>query len=1069
MPPETSQQSWRTTRLPAPAPSAAPSGPSAQAASTEDLIAWDQQHVLHGIIPMGFNAGFLVDHASGVSLYTSDGRSFLDGSSQLMCVELGYREEYKREVAEAVAAEIKKLPYCTNFWGFSTESVIKAAQGLSEIVPPELTRFFFTPGGGESVEIALILSRTFWKLVGSKKYKVISLFNSYHGDYWGCASATHVGGSAFSNPIAPMVPGFFSVPDYYCYRCPLGLTYPQCGIACARQIEQFILAEGPDTVAALVCEVEHGTAGCIPSPPEWLPIVRDICTRHKVHLIADEVMTGFGRTSVNGNAFACQISGVAPDFITMAKGITSAYMPLGAVAMTEEIFEQGLKGYVFSGPTYTGHPAACAAAAKVMEIYRRDKVFQHAAEMGQYLHEQLKDITADIPEVMEIAGYGMLQGIEVVKNPETKEPFPFPAMVALQETALAKGLYIRLSGGAPRYMVAPPLVSTKDEIDQMMAILRDAIKDPSWRKVGEEATAVKTQKGGVRSMGKILRVDLSRGVCAFEESPLDQAELGGHAFTSWAVEQLVPPKADALGPENVFVVAPGVLAGTAVPNSGRLSVGCKSPLTGGIKEANSGGSVARKLARLGIRGIIFSGKSPEPCILKLDTSGAKLLPAGGLWGKGTSDVLAQLRESEGGDAGIVTIGPAGEQLFKSAAVVVSTPDFMPRTAARGGVGAVMGSKNLKAIVVNDEGTSGVQVADPDLMRSAASALSECLKAAPAMGALRALGSPFLVNVANGLGCLATKNFSVGQFEQAEAISGETMAGVLASRPNSNPSHRCMAGCVVNCSQIYTDEQGEVVTSGLEYETLGLLGSNCLIADLDAIARINALADDIGIDTMELGVAVGVAMEAGKIAWGDAAAVERVVADALRGDELGALLLNGALQTGKTLGVARIPTVKGQGLAAWEPRFLKGTGTTYCTSPQGADHTAGNAIPMPTNPTYDPTNPQGQAQMSQFLQAYNAAVDTLGFCMFASLALLDDMSMFDKLADAVQAVTGQPIDHENYLVKLGMGVLAGEVAFNRAAGFTRADDRLPEFMRKEPVSPSGQVFDVAEEDLDWVFA
>jgi len=279
-----------------------------------------------------------------------------------------------------------------------------------------------------------------------------------------------------------MVPGFFSVPDYYCYRCPLGLKHGECGTACAKLVEQFILAEGPDTVAALVCEVEHGTAGCIPSPPEWLPIVRDICTRHNVHLIADEVMTGFGRTSVNGNAFACQISGVAPDFITMAKGITSAYMPLGAVAMTEDVFE-GLKGYVFSGPTYTGHPAACAAAAKVMEIYKRDGVFDHAAEMGRYLRQQLEAITADVPEVVEIGGYGMLLGIEVVKDPETKVPFPFGAMVALQETALAKGLYIRLSGGAPRYMVAPPLTSTKEEIDRMTAILSDALRAPEWRKV----------------------------------------------------------------------------------------------------------------------------------------------------------------------------------------------------------------------------------------------------------------------------------------------------------------------------------------------------------------------------------------------------------------------------------------------------------------------------------------------------------------------------------------------------------------------------------------------------------
>lgn len=454
------------------------------AAEVKKLVEYDQEHVLHGIIPMGFNAGFLIDHADGVSLYTSDGRSFLDGSSQLMCVELGYREEYKKEVAEAVAAEIKKIPYCTNFWGFSTESVIAATQALDEMTPEGISKYIYTPGGGESVEIALMMSRTIWKRLGTQKYKVISLFNSYHGDYWGCNSATHVGQSAFSNPLAPMVPGFFSVPDYYCYRCPLDRTYPECGCACAKLIEQFILAEGPESVAALVCEVQHGTAGCIPSPPEWLPIVRDICTKYDVHLVVDEVMTGFGRCSENGNPFLCQLLGVTPDFLTMAKGITSAYMPLGAVGMTEELFERGLRGHIFSGPTYTGHPAACAAAAKVMEIYKRDKIFENAAVMGKYLTEQLEAITADVPEVVEIAGYGMLKGMEVVKNPETKEPFPFEAMVALQETALAKGLYVRLSGGAPRYMVCPPLVCTKEEIDQMMAILADALNDPGWRKVG---------------------------------------------------------------------------------------------------------------------------------------------------------------------------------------------------------------------------------------------------------------------------------------------------------------------------------------------------------------------------------------------------------------------------------------------------------------------------------------------------------------------------------------------------------------------------------------------------------
>ncbi len=570
-------------------------------------------------------------------------------------------------------------------------------------------------------------------------------------------------------------------------------------------------------------------------------------------------------------------------------------------------------------------------------------------------------------------------------------------------------------------------------------------------------------------MAKILKVDLDAGSCVYEDLAPDQAQLGGRAFTSWAVQQWVPPTADPLGSENVLAMAGGILAGTAVPNSGRFSVGCKSPLTGGIKEANSGGAAARKLARLGIRGIVFTGRAVQPTMLEVDKDGARLTACADLWGKGTEAVFAELRAAKGDDIGIVCIGPAGEQMLKASAVIVSTPDFYPRTASRGGVGAVMGSKNLKAVVINDKGTPQVELADPELMKAAAKELSEGIQANPAMGALAALGSAFLLNVANGIGCLATKNFSAGHFDDGDKISGETMAGLMAQRPNSQPAHRCMVGCVVNCSQVYTDADGKYLTSGFEYETLGLLGSNCMINDIDALARLNAICEELGLDTMEVGAALGVAMEGGKLAWGDAAAAEGLLLGSVAGDEMGRLIGNGAAATGKALDVARVPVVKGQGIAAWEPRFLKGTGVTYCTTPQGADHTNGNAIPTPSNPDYNPTVPEGQWQLSQFLQAYNAAVDTLGFCLFPSLALLDAPQLFDRLADAVEAVTGQAVEHENYLVNLGMGVLMGEVAYNRAAGFTRDDDRLPAFMYREPLPPSGLVFDVPDEDVDKVFA
>jgi aldehyde:ferredoxin oxidoreductase len=566
----------------------------------------------------------------------------------------------------------------------------------------------------------------------------------------------------------------------------------------------------------------------------------------------------------------------------------------------------------------------------------------------------------------------------------------------------------------------------------------------------------------------LLDVDLTEGAVARQPLGADLEPLGGHGLTSAIVARDVDPRADPLGPGNVLVFAAGLYAGTSVPNGGRLSVGAKSPLTGGIKESNAGGTAARSLARLGLRAVRVGGRAPELSVLEVGAAGGALVPAPELAGLGTVETVARLRTRYGDTASFICIGPAGELGMPAAAVITTTPDHHLRAAARGGLGAVMGAKNLKAVVVDGAGGPGVAVADAEALKRASKALAEGIRAHPAMVTLEAQGSAFLVGLTQSMGCLATKNYSVGTFDRADAISGERLVALMNARPNGGTGHSCMRGCVVHCSQVFTDPQGEIVTSGLEFETIALVGSNCEIDDLDQIARIDRLCDDLGLDTMDVGAAVGVAMEGGLLPWGDGAAVHELLSRLTGGDEHARLLASGCAATGRALGVSRVPAVKGQGFAAYDPRVLKGTGATYATSPQGADHTSGNALPSLSDLFYDPSSAEGQAARSEFLQCYFAAIDSLGMCMWASWPALDMPELRSQLVAAAAAITGERLP-DDYLVRLGDRVVRMERDFNRRAGFTAADDRLPAFVVEESLAPSGNRFDVPEADLDGMFA
>lgn len=567
-------------------------------------------------------------------------------------------------------------------------------------------------------------------------------------------------------------------------------------------------------------------------------------------------------------------------------------------------------------------------------------------------------------------------------------------------------------------------------------------------------------------MPNLLRIDLEQERYDISEISGEYSNLGGRGLSSMIIAREVPPGCDPLGIENKLIIAPGILAGTTVPNSGRLSIGAKSPLTQTIKEANAGGTAAHQLAKLGIQAIVLEGCAAQPTTVKIDRDGVSFIQAGDLEMTGNGDCIAALRKSHGDGIGIISIGQAGEMQLHAAAVSVTSPDFYPRIAARGGLGAVMGSKKVKAIVIDATGGADVPIKNKELFKSSVRAFTQGITSHPLAGGLKLFGTPMLVGMVNEMGAISTKNYSQGQFEGADKLSGEYIADLMKSRPNAQAGHRCMSGCVINCSNIITDEQGKVVVSGLEYETIALMGTNCMIDDIDIIARMNGVCNDVGVDTMDVGGALAVAMEAGKLSWGDGAGALKMVTEIAKGSETGRMIGNGCKHTGEALGVIRIPHVKGQCLAGYDPRVLKGTGVTYATATMGADHTCGNALPSPANPDYNPSAGENQGPVSQFLQRYFAAIDTLGLCLFASLPLLDIPELQKHLIECAGLVMDESLG-EDYLMQLGEMVLKEERKFNASAGIGKDMDRLPDFFIQEPLPPSGNVFDVPETEQDGV--
>ena len=570
---------------------------------------------------------------------------------------------------------------------------------------------------------------------------------------------------------------------------------------------------------------------------------------------------------------------------------------------------------------------------------------------------------------------------------------------------------------------------------------------------------------------KFIRVNMSEKTIHVEDVPQDYMGLGGRGLTSIMINAEVPPKCDPLGPENKLFVAPGLLSGSPLPNTSRISIGAKSPLTGTIKESNAGGTVAAALGRLGITAIIIEGQAPEGDLsfLRIDEKGnASLIPAHEYKGMRTYQLVEKILESYGKRTSVLCIGPAGEYKLTAASIQSTDVDGHPcRAAGRGGLGAVMGAKGLKALIVDQRGKNADPIADPEAFKEAVKAVTQIVKA-DHMNAvvMPQFGTAGLVAPVNSMGAFPSYNARKGVLDGWEEICGERMAEIIKER-GGNPTHMGCTQCIIHCSNVFVDKEGKYVTGSLEYETIWATGGMTGIADLDTIARLDNLCDNIGVDTMSTGVAMAVAMDAGYKEFGDAEAAIEMVEEIGQGTEFGRILGNGPAAVGKHFNHDRVPVVKGQSIAAYDPRAMLGHGVTYATSPMGADHTAGNVVGAYLEQMLDPLNPEGQVETSRFLQIAMAAFDTMGQCFMADVALLSPEG-FEAFGKVIGAKLGTQLGPDDFPHALGIRVLKAEKEFNRRAGFTKEDDRLPRFYYEEPLPPHNTVFVISDEELDSTF-
>jgi len=569
-------------------------------------------------------------------------------------------------------------------------------------------------------------------------------------------------------------------------------------------------------------------------------------------------------------------------------------------------------------------------------------------------------------------------------------------------------------------------------------------------------------------MRKIVRVNMRSSEVSEEYASEELRRICGRYFIAHILNSEVDPVCEPLGRKNKLILAQGWFSDLNLSTTGKISIGGKSPLTGGIKESNTGGFFGKRLSRLGIKAVIIEEKPvdiPATFVLYISGDEIQLINSADLQGLNVSESIKILREKFGTNIGILCIGPAGEKLMHAAGIACpDDKDIQIRYAARGGLGALMGSKGLKAVVVAANKSIQPEIANPILLKETIKEITYLLSSDPKSKNRKLYGTLDILEVANQVGIMPTRNFSQGSFENISEMTGPSFSARVAERGGIGRSGTpCVPGCTIQCSNVLANKGGKgKIVASLQYESMVLLGPNLGIGNVDSIGEINNLCNEIGVDTIETGAALGVAMEAGIADFGDSRAASDMIKQIGEGTYLGRILGNGAKFTGQAFGISHVPIVKSQAMPAYDPRALKGNGVLYATSTMGADHTSGNAFE--TIKTNDPLGKENQVFNSRQLQIRAAILDTMGVCIFIRPAFVRNPDLLVRL---FKAKFDWNITYPE-IRQLGAKILDMERQFNENAGVSERFYRIPEFMREEPLPPNNTVFDISQQELETIW-